>query len=408
MNLTALLITAVLFLLVGAALGWLVGAARTRSGYVARLAEAQTAERLLSERTAALEADARLATELTSAVGPLAAGVRSLHTEVGRHDRERIEQITRLSTQIAALTEQNRRLQESTGRLSTALHSTAARGTWGEVQLRRIVEYSGMLPHVDFDTQVTVNRAGAGARGSRPDLVVRIPGGGTIVVDAKTPLAARLRSGDDATAQNAGDTATAEARSPGDDHARALLRHVDQLASKEYWALFDTAPEFVVCFVPTDGLLSEAAAAYPQLVDRALAKNVVLASPSTLLVLLKTVALNWRQHEISTSAQEVLRLGRELYERTGLLGDRLTRLGSSLERAVAEYNGFIGSFESRFLVTARKFPATGVVQDELAALDELDRQTRGISAAELASPPELRAGPTPSGWGEGRAGSQSA
>ncbi|QCP05310.1 DNA recombination protein RmuC [Brevibacterium sp. CS2] len=391
MDITALLITAVLFLLAGAALGWLIGAARTRSGYAAQLAEARTAERLLTDRTAALEADARLATELTSAVGPLAAGVKSLHTEVGRHDRERIEQITRLSTQIAALTEQNQRLQESTGRLSTALHSTAARGSWGEVQLRRIVEYSGMLPHVDFDTQVSVRSAGEGARGSRPDLVVRVPGGGTIVVDAKTPLAARLRSGEEAPAQGA-----------GDDHARALLRHVDQLASKEYWALFDTAPEFVVCFVPTDGLLSEAAAAYPQLIDRALAKNVVLASPSTLLVLLKTVALNWRQHEISTSAKEVMRLGRELYERTGLLSERLTRLGGSLDKAVAEYNGFIGSFESRFLVTARKFPATGVVQDELAAFDQLDGQTRGISAAELASPPELREGGPSRGGGDAR------
>ena len=192
------------------------------------------------------------------------------------------------------------------------------------------------------------------------------------------------------------------AQGAGDDHARALLRHVDQLASKEYWALFDTAPEFVVCFVPTDGLLSEAAAAYPQLIDRALAKNVVLASPSTLLVLLKTVALNWRQHEISTSAKEVMRLGRELYERTGLLGERLARLGGSLDKAVAEYNGFIGSFESRFLVTARKFPATGVVQDELAAFDQLDGQTRGISAAELASPPELREGGPSRGGGDAR------
>ena len=200
-------------------------------------------------------------------------------------------------------------------------------------------------------------------------------------------IAAQLRSREEPPAHGA-----------GDDHARALLRHVDQLASKEYWALFDTAPEFVVCFVPTDGLLSEAAAAYPQLIDRALAKNVVLASPSTLLVLLKTVALNWRQHEISTSAKEVMRLGRELYERTGLLSERLTRLGGSLDKAVAEYNGFIGSFESRFLVTARKFPATGVVQDELSALDGLDGQTRGISAAELASPPELREG------GSGRSG----
>ncbi|MYM19658.1 DNA recombination protein RmuC [Brevibacterium sp. 5221] len=362
---TSLIVTAVVFLLLGLAVGALVGAMAVRARTAARLAEAQTARGLLAERNAALEADAALATELTAAVGPLSNGVRTLQSEVGRHERERIDQLARLSEQISGLSEQNRTLQESTGRLSSALHSTARRGQWGEVQLRRIVEHAGMLPHVDFDEQVS--RTDRDGTALRPDLVVHLPGGSTLVVDAKAPLSSRLGGGKE------------------EDHARALLRHVDALAARAYWRAFDPAPEFVVCFLPTDGLLSEAAAAYPQLIDQAMAKNVVLASPSTLLVLLKTAALNWRQAAIGESAQEVLRLGRELYERAGLLGERLGRLGGSLERAVGDYNAFIGSFESRFLVCARKFPATGISTEEIAPAAAAQAQVRRAAAAELSA-----------------------
>ncbi|RAE43997.1 DNA recombination protein RmuC, partial [Burkholderia multivorans] len=143
------------------------------------------------------------------------------------------------------------------------------------------VEYAGLLPHVDFDTQVSADKDG---QRHRPDMIVHLPGGGTIVIDAKTPLSARMD----------------EDTEIDGTHARALLRHVDSLASQEYWKAFATAPDFVVCFVPTDGLLSAAAATYPKMIDHALGKNVVLASPATLLVLLKTVALNWRQADMST------------------------------------------------------------------------------------------------------------
>ncbi len=235
------------------------------------------------------------------------------------------------------------------------------------MQLRRIVEYAGLLPHVDFDTQVSADKDG---QRHRPDMIVHLPGGGTIVIDAKTPLSARMD----------------EDTEIDGNHARALLRHVDSLASKEYWKAFDTAPDFVVCFVPTDGLLSAAAATYPKMIDHALGKNVVLASPATLLVLLKTVALNWRQADMSTSAADVLRLGTELYERVGTLVSHVSKMGSSLDRSVEDYNRFVSSFESRFLVTARKFPSTGIVVDELDTVAELDAHSRGISAAELSRP----------------------
>ena len=242
--------------------------------------------------------------------------------------------------------------------------STSARGDWGEVQLKRIVEYSGLLPHVDFDTQVTTQHG-------RPDMVVHLPGGGTIVVDAKVPLSSQLSEGNNESAKQ---------------HAQALLRHVDALASKTYWKSFDQSPEFVVCFIPTDGLLSHAAATYPALIEQALSKNVVIASPSTLLGLLKTVALNWRHYNISTSAAQVLKLGTELYERTGLLTERLTKLGTTLERATQEYNSFIGSFETRFLVTARKLTHTGITNTQLDELNGITTSTRNITAQELAYP----------------------
>lgn len=351
-------------LVAGAVLGLLAGSARTRSRYSVELAQAQTKTELLTERTANLEADAAIAAELTAAVGPLAASVRDLKAHMHQQDHERIDQIARLSENITSLTQQNAQLHASTTQLSNALHSTSARGDWGEVQLKRIVEYSGLLPHVDFDTQVTTQHG-------RPDMVVHLPGGGTIVVDAKVPLSSRLSENNQETAKQ---------------HAQALLRHVDALASKTYWKSFDQSPEFVVCFIPTDGLLSHAAATYPALIEQALSKNVVIASPSTLLVLLKTVALNWRHYNISTSAAQVLKLGTELYERTGLLTERLTKLGATLERATQEYNSFIGSFETRFLVTARKLTHTGITNTQLDELNGITTSTRNITAQELAYP----------------------
>lgn len=371
---TAALVTAavaaIVFLALGAALGYMFGRSRARTQFSVRLAQAETAQQLLTDRSEALEADARLAGELTGAVGPLAAGVRRLQQDLSETERQRIEQMTRLSEQLAHLSQQNQELRESTGKLGQVLNSTAARGAWGEVQLRRIVEYAGMLPHVDFETQVSVASAGSALR---PDMVIHLPRGGTIVVDAKAPLSARLRAEDNS-------------RPAADEHARAFLRHIDSLASKEYWKQFSSSPDFVVCFVPSDSMLSEAAAAYPHLIEQAMTRNVVLASPSTLVVLLKTAAMGWRHEAISSSAQEVLELGRELYDRVGTLAGHVAQVGGSLQRAVNDYNSFIGSFESRFLVTARKFEALGIAQDSAKDVQSIDSAVRKPSADELSRP----------------------
>src|SRR5690625_1452338 len=213
---TGVLIVFVVAIVLAAALGFLLGRALTRSRYLERLTRAETTSRILSERTEDLEADAQMAGEITAAIGPLAASVKNLQENLHAQDRTQIEQITRLNSQIGHLSQQNLRLQESTGSLANALNSTTHRGDWGEVQLKRIVEYAGLLPHVDFDTQVTADRDG---KRHRPDMVVHLPGGGTIVIDAKTPLSARMNGeGSDASAEGA----------DSEDHARALLRRSEE------------------------------------------------------------------------------------------------------------------------------------------------------------------------------------
>lgn len=353
-----LVVATLAVLALGALLGYLLGSRLSAAKYAAALAGARTAQEHTAARLESVESREGLESDLVELLGPLAAGVKDLRENLTAQDRERLSQMGRLDAHLSGLGEQNVRLQESTAQLNAALHATSRRGQWGEVQLRRIVEYAGLLPRVDFDTQSRVVLDGASLR---PDMVVHLPGDAHIVLDAKAPLGAD----DDASL------------------AAALVRHIDSLASKEYWRAFSPAPAFVVCFVPSDGLLSGAAAADPSIVDRALSRNVVLASPSTLMVLLKTVALNWRHHELSRSAQRVLELGTELYERVGTLTTNLGRVGSSLERAVTDYNRFLASFESRFLVTARKFPATGITEKELDAVAALDQKPRGASAAEL-------------------------
>ena len=217
---TGVIIAFIVAIVLAAALGFLLGRALTRSRYLERLTRAETTSRILSERTEDLEADAQMAGEITAAIGPLAASVKNLQENLHSQDRTQMEQITRLNSQIGHLSQQNLRLQESTGSLANALNSTTHRGDWGEVQLKRIVEYAGLLPHVDFDTQVTADRDG---KRHRPDMVVHLPGGGTIVIDAKTPLSARMNGeGSDESAEGA----------DSEDHARALLRHVDALASR--------------------------------------------------------------------------------------------------------------------------------------------------------------------------------
>jgi DNA recombination protein RmuC len=279
-------------------------------------------------------------------------------------ERIRQEAYGSLRVQVSALSER-------TGNLANALRAPHVRGRWGEVQLRNVVEQAGMVEHCDYVRQATVSDE---ERTLRPDLVVRIPGGKHVVVDAKAPLAAYLdafeTTDDDERARHFA------------DHARQVRDHVTKLAAKQYWRQFEPSPDFVVMFLPDESYLRAAHEHDPALAEDAWRANVILASPSTLVALLRTVAATWQQETVAESAREVHALGRELYERIGKVGDHLAKLGRSLNGTVGAYNEAVGSLETRVLVTARKLEEHGISGElEMPAL--VDGTARPLTAPEL-------------------------
>lgn len=344
---------------------------------------ALTAERdLLHDRVTDLESSGEHDRELASALGPLASALGRVEEQVRTLERDRVAQYAQLGEQLRAVRGDSEALRAQTTALAGALRSPTARGSWGEVQLRRVVEHAGMLPRVDFTTQaVATTPDGAGVR---PDLVVHLPGGKQVVVDAKAPLAAFLE------ASEAPDDTRRQAEA-AEAHARALRGHVDALAAKEYWRAFDPAPEVVICFVPGEAFLAAACSTDPALLEHAMSRRVVLATPTTLLTLLRTVALTWQTEAVSGSARQLYGLGRELYTRLATLGRHTTRLGRSLQRTVEEYNAVVGTLERRVLVTARKMRDLEVTDTDLPATEAIDAVARPLTAVELLDPdPEGR------------------
>jgi DNA recombination protein RmuC len=300
-------------------------------------------------------------------------------------ERDRLEQYGQLAQQLREARLSDEQLLRSTHALESALRSNSARGQWGEVQLRRVVEAAGMLRHVDFHEQLH----SAGTDNSvRPDLVVQLPGDKQLVVDAKVPLSSYLQ---------AQESLPTDVRSqPGSGanaqqlllaaHAKALKAHVDSLSNKKYWDIPGNSPELVICFVPAESILAAALGADPGLLDYALNKNVVLASPGTLLAVLKSVAFTWRQDVLTDSARELFELGQQLYERMGTLGENVTKLGSSLKTSVDRYNSLVGTLEARVLPTARKLNALDA--SGLVTPTAVEVTPRSIAAPELQT--ELR------------------
>jgi DNA recombination protein RmuC len=277
-----------------------------------------------------------------------------------------------LTQQVSMTREATEALALRTGELLTALRAPQTRGRWGELQLRRVVELAGMAAHCDFEEQVPTPTADGALR---PDLVVRLTNGRTIVVDAKVSLAAYLEAS----------TAAEEARRTERlrAHARALRTHVDQLAGKEYWRAVPGSPEFVVLFLPGEAFLAPALEHDPALLEHALGARVVIATPTTLVAMLRTVAWSWQQDALTSHAREVFDLGRELYARLATMGDHVDRLGRSLNRAVADYNAAAGSLESRVLVTARRLHDLRVVSDDLPGPRVADATARPLTASEF-------------------------
>ena len=316
--------------------------------------------------------DANSARFLELAESRLSGQVRPLKESLERMDRqlqgvERVRQEAYGNLQAQVVT-----LSERAGSLTNALRAPHVRGRWGEAQLRNVVEYAGMIEYCDYVSQASASTEDGILR---PDLVVRIPGGKHVVVDAKAPLAAYL---------DAFETSDEETRERHlRDHARQVREHVTKLSAKGYWRQFDPAPDVVVMFLPDETFLRAALEHDPGLQEYAWSSNVILASPSTLMILLRTVAMTWQQETIAESAREVSELGRELYKRLATMGAHVTRLGKSLDGAVKAYNETVGSLERQVLVQARRFERHGISGVEPPELQPIERQTRALAAAEL-------------------------
>jgi DNA recombination protein RmuC len=279
-----------------------------------------------------------------------------------------------LTQQLTTVAAGQDKLRTETGNLVTALRAPHVRGRWGETQLRTVLEVAGMLEHCDFVAQSSERDADGNLL--RPDVVVRLPGGKRVVIDAKVPLAAYLEAMRD---DLDGDARLSHMR----DHARQLRDKVTQLSSKRYHAQIAGSPDFVILFLPDESFLRAALEHDGSLNEDAWRSNVILASPSTTLTLLRSISVAWQQETVAESAREVNRLGRELYERLGTFAGHLRGVGNALNSAVGSYNKAVGSLETRVLVTARKFPEHGVGGDDPPELQSVDQQARQVQAIEL-------------------------
>jgi DNA recombination protein RmuC len=311
-------------------------------------------------------------------VQPLKDSLTKVDTRLQQVERERAGAQARLDEQLRSLTETHQSLQLETNKLVRALRSPNQRGRWGEIQLRNIIERAGMTEYCGDFVEKAAAEDGEGRR-AVPDMIVRLPSGSCIVIDSKVPIDAYLRSLEEPD----------EARKDGlvQDHARQVRSHVRALAAKSYWAKFTPTPELVVMFVPGEPLLSAALSADATLFDFAADQRVIPASPLTLLALLRTVASAWQQYRLAESAEQVRALGSELYDRLALLADHIQDVGANLKQAGAAYDRFVGSLESRVLVTARRFRELGVsATKDVPDLSPIHIDVREPRAAELRAP----------------------
>ncbi len=283
-------------------------------------------------------------------VAPVRSALERVETRLVQVETARAAAQAALGEQVRSVAYASEQLRAETASLAGALRSPNARGRWGEVQLRRVVELAGMLKHCDFYEQVTLD---TGDARQRPDLVVRLAGGRGVVIDAKVPLSAYLEA-----AGSGGDGVVREERLVA--HARALRSHVDTLAAKDYWAAVQPGPEIVVLFVPAEAFLAPALDADPTLLEHAMGKGVVIATPTVLLTLLRTIAFGWQQDSLAEGARDVVAAGRDLHRRLGTLAGHVDKLGRSLSRSVDDYNTAVGSFERSVVPATRRLSELGV------------------------------------------------
>jgi DNA recombination protein RmuC len=336
----------------------------------------------LNETQRAADGDlARRQDAIAELLHPLSDTLARYERGLQQMELERKGAYASLTERVSALHLGHEQLQKETRNLVTALRSPHTRGRWGEMTLRNAVEAAGMIEHCDFDEQRTAQTEDGSVR---PDMVVHLPGGGEVVIDAKVPLDAFLQVAE------ADDEETR--RSLLGRHARQLRTHVDHLAKKEYWKQFARSPEFVVAFIPGEPLLAAACETDPTLQDYALSRRIVLATPNTLVAALRTIALSWKQETLADNARQVQELGAELYERLRTMTGHMQSLQRSLTSSVEAYNKAVGSLETRVLVSARKFPDLGVVGSEgpaIAELSAIDAAPRHLQSVELLGDDEV-------------------
>ena len=391
------IVALILGLLLGAACAWIVSRSRAAqletelalvrqagSERAAVVAEARDAFRALSSEALQQTTSSFLEvakTQISGHVAPLKDSLERMDRQMTGMEKVRQEAYGAVTQHLTTLASTHERLRLETGNLVKALRTPHVRGRWGEVQLRNVVEAAGMLPHCDFQEQASTRDS----EGSllRPDLVVRIPGGKHVVVDAKAPLAAYL----DACEAEDDDQRVVHLES----HARQVREHLGKLSQKAYWRQFEPSPDFVIMFVPDETFIRVAQEHDAMLSEDGWKSGVILSSPSTLFTLLRTVAATWQQETVAQSAREVHELGRELYGRISTMAKHLGDAGRALDNAVGHYNSAVGSLETRVLVQARRFEQHGI-EGAIPSPQPIERQARPLQAPELVEPGEqLRA-----------------